>query len=310
MADKAAKTRSHRLDEHIVHVPHIPDPLPPPPEPHEGYVSAQRLRPQKAEERIAHIPEAPVPLPPAPKPHEGYLSGRHPKAREPFYPAADPELTAVFTIAPPAPLANGALTTSSALLTSSTNEGYKAISERYNLVHVAELLVDDNLVSGNVSIVSGAANGLILTANASGTASWAAPLIQMTTITNITATQVQSLSTTPITLLPAPGVGNSHIIQRLRMVLNYGGVGFSTTTPPEVYYGPGTSSQATANFGSALITDIASASQTVLGTSNVLQAAATDNAPIILSATGAITGGTGSTLNIQIWYSIVPTLPT
>ena len=120
----------------------------------------------------------------------------------------------------------------------------------------------------------------------------------------LTATQMQGLSSTPVTLLPSPGANKAYKILACSTYLNFA-VAFSASTSLSIYTtdGVSTSNQVAVASGAFLATS--STLYTVTGSSfshNPIYV----NSALLIDA-GVITGGTGSTFSIKLTYQTLDT---
>jgi hypothetical protein len=128
--------------------------------------------------------------------------------------------------------------------------------------------------------------------------------------TSITLAAFIASNTTPVELLAAPGAGFKHIVHRAALTIDYGGTVLAAGGTVLVTYGTAaddTSAFATSNQSAATI--IAATADTMFGLSPVdttLIDSDTVNAALSLSTqTQDFTGGTGSTYELDLWYSTV-----
>ena len=121
----------------------------------------------------------------------------------------------------------------------------------------------------------------------------------------LTATQMQGLSSTPVTLLPSPGANKAYKILACSTYLNFA-VAFSASTSLSIYTTDdflGNSNQVAVSSGAFLATS--STLYTVTGSSFSHNPIYTNSA--LLIDAGVITGGTGSTFSIKLTYQILDT---
>jgi hypothetical protein len=149
----------------------------------------------------------------------------------------------------------------------------------------------------------------ILDANVTS-AKLAANLVRYSRVSVSLANFIAS-NTTPVEILAAPGATSKYIVHRASLTVDYGGTVLAAGGTVQFTYG------ATAGVAGAIATNtlaaatiIAATADTMFGFEPVettLLDSLTLNAPISLSTeTADFTGGTGSTYEVDIWYSVVP----
>jgi len=113
--------------------------------------------------------------------------------------------------------------------------------------------------------------------------------------------QIDTMYTTPVVLIPAPGAGMSIVVDQVLMRFTAGATQFTGGGALTVGYASGAACFTT--LPAATITS-ASSSDTVLG-STAANITATQNAAIqVTNATAVFAAGNG-TLTIHLWYQIV-----
>lgn len=128
---------------------------------------------------------------------------------------------------------------------------------------------------------------------------------------SVTLAELIGSNTAPVELLAAPGATNKYVLHRANLTVDYGGTVLAAGGTVQVIYG------ATAGVAGAIASNtlaaatlIAATADTMFGFEPVettLLDSLTLNAPLSLSAeTADFTGGTGSTYEVDVWYSIVP----
>jgi hypothetical protein len=129
----------------------------------------------------------------------------------------------------------------------------------------------------------------------------------------LTSAQLLALSTTPITLVPAPGVGKYIFPTYFTMQYHFGGVAYAGAGSCDMIYGPPpvvnpTNLIITYNWTAAASGIIhAAASCTFIGIcgEGLTPYTTVNNAAVVFTAPTAVTGGDG-TLTITLNYSILP----
>jgi hypothetical protein len=142
----------------------------------------------------------------------------------------------------------------------------------------------------------------------------APPVIQQATVT-LTSAQLLALSSTPVTLIPAPGAGFYLFPQYYTMDYTFGGTAYSSPAHTnDCYFSlgapPVTSSNEVvvyqwANAATGIIEAAASCVFYGLCGEGLIPTATANNAPLVFSAPAALTLGNG-TLKITVNYSVVP----
>lgn len=121
----------------------------------------------------------------------------------------------------------------------------------------------------------------------------------------LTAAQINAMSVTPITLVAAPGSGN--YIFPIAVLMEYvfgaifiGGnnllVGVGAAGVTQIWY-----DQTSTGF----IDQTSSRVAAPVPADNVASLAGVSNAALVMTATGAFTGGTGSTLKVTVFYNTI-----
>lgn len=138
-------------------------------------------------------------------------------------------------------------------------------------------------------------------------------VIQQATVT-LTSAQLLALSSTPVTLIPAPGAGFYLFPQYYTMDYAFGGTAYTCTANSSCYFSlgnpPVTASNEVVvyNWASAATGIIKSAASCVfygLCGEGLIPTMTANNAPLVFSAPNALTLGNG-TLKITVNYSVVP----
>lgn len=170
-----------------------------------------------------------------------------------------------------------------------------------------------NLVDGAVTAGKLATDAVttvkILDANVTS-AKLAANLVRYSRV-SVTLANFIGSNTAPVEILAAPGATNKYVLHRASLTVDYGGTVLAAGGTVQFIYG------ATAGIAGAIATNtlaaatlIAATADTMFGFEPVettLTDAITLNAAISLSTeTADFTGGTGSTYEVDIWYSVVP----
>lgn len=132
------------------------------------------------------------------------------------------------------------------------------------------------------------------------------------TVVVMTAAQVNGAYAAPFEIVPAPGANKMIMVQRINLVLIFGAAAFASGGVPIVQYdttvhGAGTNSCG-ANLLAANVTAAASSTTRRFSTdTDTVAVAGIANKSICFSnATGAFTTGTGCTLAVHVYYTIIP----
>lgn len=174
------------------------------------------------------------------------------------------------------------------------------------------------LVFGGVTMPSVAPiAGQVMTATGPTAATWQTPSItfQQVTVT-LTSAQLLALSTTPITLVPAPGVGFYVFPTYYTMQYHFGGTAYtSPATTNDCYFLYGNPPEVNPTNLIALYNWAATASGIIKATASctfigicgegLTPYTTVGNAPVTFSAPNALGAGNG-TLTITLNYSILP----
>lgn len=190
----------------------------------------------------------------------------------------------------------------------------------------ANQFVEVDAVSPNITV---AAFNAVLGAGSVGTANLAANAVETAKIAdaNVTSAKLEDglvhyervsvnlasfigSNTAPVEILAAPGAGLKYVIHRASLGIDYGGVVLANGGTVQLTYGAAAGDAASIATGNvAAATLIAATADTMFGFSPVdttLTDAKTVNKAVSLSTeTADFTGGTGSTYEVDIWYSIV-----
>jgi hypothetical protein len=121
---------------------------------------------------------------------------------------------------------------------------------------------------------------------------------------NLSAIEVQSLNTTPIRLVPAPGAGYMHIVLSAVFVYNYGTSAY--TGPGLGYVYAGNSANFWGNVGNSFLSGTANKISIANISNSLYDMPLTDfeNQPINVTSGGNPTGGDG-TLTVIVTYVTV-----
>jgi hypothetical protein len=141
-----------------------------------------------------------------------------------------------------------------------------------------------------------------------------APAILVATVT-LTAAQLLALSSTPVQVIPAPGVGNYLFPQYYTMSYHFGGTAYTSPAHTNDCYftlgnPPATISNEVMVYAWAAVTSgIIEATQSVvffgICGEGLIPATVANNAPLMFSAPNALTLGNG-VLVITVHYSVLP----
>lgn len=125
----------------------------------------------------------------------------------------------------------------------------------------------------------------------------------------LTAAQITGMFAAGQAILPAPGAGKMYVIHSFQLQAQYA-VTFADGGNIYLQYTAAGNSglEATENIASTLFAGFAAdQSSFAIGIAVDISAANSDNQVItITNATGAFTGGAGSSADWRVWYSIVP----
>src|ERR1035438_10544916 len=138
--------------------------------------------------------------------------------------------------------------------------------------------------------------------------------ILVATVT-LTAAQLLALSSTPVQIIPAPGVGNYLFPQYYTMSYHFGGTAFSSPAHTNDCYftlgsPPATTSNEVMVYAWAAVTSgIIEATQSVvffgICGEGLIPSTVANNAPLMFSAPNALTLGNG-VLVITVHYAVLP----
>jgi hypothetical protein len=126
--------------------------------------------------------------------------------------------------------------------------------------------------------------------------------LAQTAIVTPTVAQVQGMNATPIILVPAPGTGLSIAVDYIVFKYVYAATVYASGGTITMGY---TGGAAAVNTLAASILTTAASSTTVCVTGSSNVTASINTALQITNATGAFTGGTGSTLTILVSYTVI-----
>lgn len=135
----------------------------------------------------------------------------------------------------------------------------------------------------------------------------ASPILR--TARTLTAAEVLTLFTAPVTIIPAPGIGQMIVLDLATFSLTYGGVAYATNTNLGLNYGAGTFATAAAATGTLLTATVDSV---VMDSWSVnweqvpsAQAIFANRAIVAQVAVGNPTAG-NSPVHIEVFYYVVP----
>jgi hypothetical protein len=180
-------------------------------------------------------------------------------------------------------------------------------------MHPAEIIFPDGSAQSTAGLPLNPTS--ITFANGTTQTTAAGPsVIQQATVT-LTSAQLLALSSTPVTLIPAPGAGFYLFPQYYTMDYTFGGTAYSSPAHTnDCYFSlgapPVTSSNEVvvyqwANAATGIIEAAASCVFYGLCGEGLIPTATANNAPLVFSAPAALTLGNG-TLKITVNYSVVP----
>ena len=163
---------------------------------------------------------------------------------------------------------------------------------------------------GTANIVDGAVTTAKIDDEAVTSIKLELPLVRYARV-SVSLANFIAANTAPVALITAPGAGLKHVLHRAALTVDYGGTVLAAGGTVQVIYGVTAGiAGAIASNTLAAATLIAATADTMFGFAPVnttLTDAITVNAALSLSAeTADFTGGTGSTYEVDVWYSTVP----
>jgi len=178
--------------------------------------------------------------------------------------------------------------------------------------YTASVLWVGTAINGNQQIPLSTLNGVVFPDSTIQTSAAAASIFKQVSVT-LTSAQLLALSTTPITLVPAPGAGFYIFPTYFTMQYHFGGTAYAGSGSCDFIYGPPpavnpTNLIITYNWTAATSGIIkAAASCTFIGIcgEGLTPYTTVNNAAVVFTAPTAVTAGNG-TLTITLNYSILP----